>query len=198
MTTIRRPEQEVSDDGLFYSQEWEHDTGPTSTLFPSAPSTVAATDKTTSQMKRKPVEVTQYDGASVSLMEEDISSPAATVTSEPKVAHFRRTLFRSWLWEILSCLVAIASLVAFAVILKIYDGSALSEWTHTITINSILSILITVIKAMVVVPLAEGLSQLKWSWFEEKERSLNDLVTFDEASRGILGASKLVIRVKPW
>ena len=194
MADTGRPGQNLSDD-ISYSQEWAHDTDPSSTLFPSAPSTVVANENSPTYIKRKPVEQTRLDGADVSLMEEDISpTPKSTSTA----SRHTKSIFKSWLWELLSCVAAVASLVAFAILLRIYDGSALNAWEHGITINSIISILVTMMKASVVVPLAEGLSQLKWVWFEEKERSLKDLVIFDEASRGVLGASKLVLFVKPW
>lgn len=180
MAHVLRPEQHQNDE-ISYS----------STLNSRAPSTIVAMEKTPSPKKGNSV-ARDYDGANISLMEEDATTPSRT--NHRPVSE----LFQAWIWEILSCIVAIAALVAFAVILRVYNGSSLSEWPHVITINSIISILVTLIKAMVVVPLAEGLSQLKWSWFEERERSLEDLVTFDEASRGIWGASKLVLFIKPW
>lgn len=194
MAENRRDEAGMSNE-MSYRQDWEHDSAPSSILSPSSPSTVVAAERRTSYVERKPVEVTQYDGAGISLMEADVSRSLRSPSPTPR---YTRSIFKSWVWEIMSCFAALTSLVTLVVILDIYNGSALDAWEHTITINSIISILVTIMKASVVLPLAEGLSQLKWVWFDEQERSLKDLVVFDEASRGVIGASKLILFVKPW
>jgi hypothetical protein len=50
-------------------------------------------------------------------------------------------------------------------------------------------------KTSILLVTAEGLSQLKWTWFS-KARSLNDVVTFDIASRGPSGAIALLLSLK--
>lgn len=112
----------------------------------------------------------------------------------------RRTFFgvvTSWTWELLSCLLAIGALIGILVVLKQFNGKSLQDWPYHFTINTLVSILVTIIKVAIVVPLAEGISQLKWSWYKRRENALADMVVFDSASRGIFGASRLLFTRNP-
>ena len=47
------------------------------------------------------------------------------------------------------------------------------------------------------IPVVECLGQLKWTWFTgSRPRPLIDFQLFDEASRGVFGSFKLLIRFK--
>ena len=59
------------------------------------------------------------------------------------------------------------------------------------SINTIVSILSTILKASAALILAEGISHLKWNFFQQY-RLLNDLANFDKASRGPLGCLQLL------
>jgi hypothetical protein len=101
-----------------------------------------------------------------------------------------RVLSWGWTWEILSFGVAFASLAGIFALLAVQNERSLPHWPSQISVNTLLSVLVTIMKAAMVIPIAEGLSQLKWSWFR-KDRPLQDIVAFDEASRGTYGVSKL-------
>jgi hypothetical protein len=62
--------------------------------------------------------------------------------------------------------------------------------------NSILSLLSTIAKICVLIPVSKGLGQLKWVWFAKKERSLRDIETFESASRGLTGSALLMWKLK--
>ena len=81
------------------------------------------------------------------------------------------------------------------VTLVLTNHKPLPHWPMRITLNSFISILGTIIKAAMVIPIAEGISQLKWLWFK-KEGVLKDIQTFDEASRGMVGSLKLLLGTK--
>ena len=51
----------------------------------------------------------------------------------------------------------------------------------------------TIFKAALLLPVAEGLGQLKWNWFR-KPRPLADITIFDSASRGPRGALQLILK----
>jgi len=92
------------------------------------------------------------------------------------------------------------ALVSIAVVMKYFDGKELPNW-HTwgdfrFTINSLLAIIYTVGLTCAMIPISGGLSQLKYIWFVEKDRSLADLDTFDAATRGKLGSAKLLWRLR--
>ena len=99
----------------------------------------------------------------------------------------------SWLWESISCLTAVAGMVATVVLLHYYDSKALPSWPLGITLGSLLSIFATVITASISVPLSSGLGQLGWIKFRHHPHPLAHIGNFDAASRSILGGLQLVI-----
>ncbi|RAL12401.1 DUF3176 domain-containing protein [Aspergillus homomorphus CBS 101889] len=101
-----------------------------------------------------------------------------------------------WLFEIVSCVIAVGALVAIVVVLQTYDGKPMPNWPYGITLNALISLLVTVMKAAMVYPITEGLSQLKWSWFN-RQNKLNDLAVLDAASRGAVNAVFVLFRFLP-
>jgi hypothetical protein len=65
-----------------------------------------------------------------------------------------------------------------------------------ISVNSVVSWLGTIARMCLLVPLSNGLGQLKWTWFSDRERSLTDISIFDAASRGASGSVQLIWRLK--
>ncbi|KAI1139212.1 hypothetical protein F5Y05DRAFT_341383 [Hypoxylon sp. FL0543] len=100
-----------------------------------------------------------------------------------------------WLFEIIAWVVSAAALAAIIIILAVTDEKPLPQWPMSITLNSVISCMSTLMKAALIIPVAESISQLKWVWFKKAE-SLEDIQTFDEASRGTWGSLKLLFRTK--
>ncbi len=90
----------------------------------------------------------------------------------------------TWIWETASATVAIACFACIVGILLTVNDKPVPNWPSGLSVNAILSVLVTVIKGAVGVTIAECLSQLKWSWFKQ-QRKLVDLSTFNDASRGV-------------
>jgi hypothetical protein len=82
------------------------------------------------------------------------------------------------------------------VTLRIFDGKEQPDLPLGITINSSLQYLTSLAKLAFIVPLIEGLGQLKWLWFKAEPRPLLDFEVYDEAMRGGLGSFKLFFRLK--
>ncbi|KAJ5420999.1 hypothetical protein N7465_003518 [Penicillium sp. CMV-2018d] len=93
----------------------------------------------------------------------------------------------SWTFEILNCLIAVAFLIAIILVLYNFDGKPVPDWPYGITLNALVSVLSTAMKAGMVCMATEALSQLKWSWFSQGNK-LSDLALLDAASRGPVGA----------
>ncbi|KAI0104248.1 hypothetical protein GGR51DRAFT_549509 [Nemania sp. FL0031] len=93
-----------------------------------------------------------------------------------------------WWWEIASLAVSVVSMGIAIYLLSQINGIALHEWPFPIQPNSLLSVLTTVGKASMLVPIASCMSQLKWHHFSIRERPLDHLELFDSASRGPWGA----------
>lgn len=100
----------------------------------------------------------------------------------------RKLMALSWAVEFFWCLVSIVLLAALAMILAIHNGKPLPRWPLGLTLNTVVALLATFCRASFVVAVTEGVSQLKWNWFAEKPRPLNDLEIFDQASRGPWGS----------
>lgn len=70
---------------------------------------------------------------------------------------------------------------------------------HTIgfslSINSIISIFSTVVKSLILIPVAASIGQLKWLWFSDGHK-LSDFQRFEAARSGPLGAVLLFWAMK--
>src|SRR5277367_1653535 len=97
--------------------------------------------------------------------------------------------------EIGACVLIIAALFAIIATLYPHQNKPLPQWPYSISVNTLRSVYVVVLKTSVALVAAEGLGQLKWTWFR-RERPLEDLVKYDEASRGPLGALKLLWRLR--
>ncbi|KAI1734709.1 hypothetical protein F4680DRAFT_437615 [Xylaria scruposa] len=100
----------------------------------------------------------------------------------------------AWVAEVLSCSVAILSLLAIVIVTRSHEGQPLPSWPLGISINALVAIFATLLKVGLTVPLSEGISQLKWQWFSEQPRSLLDMHEFDSASRGPWGSFLFLLR----
>ncbi|KAG5661338.1 hypothetical protein KAF25_005460 [Fusarium avenaceum] len=99
----------------------------------------------------------------------------------------------SWWPEITWCVFAIGLLAALIGLLKAFDGQPAPEW---VSLNTVVAAISTICRAAMVVPVSEGLSQLKWNAFVRSQRPLNDLKTFDQASRGPFGSLLLLSKAR--
>lgn len=102
-----------------------------------------------------------------------------------------------WSWELLCLAVVVICFAAVVGLLLALQDRPVPDWPSGITVNALLSVLVTVMKGVTGIIIAECLSQLKWQWFK-REKSLVDLVIWDEASRGIWGAGRLLMTPRTW
>ena len=96
-------------------------------------------------------------------------------------------------------MLGVAAMVSMSAVLLRYDGQSLPSWGTLfgadINLNAVLSLLGLVIKSSLMLAVVECISQLKWTWFAGKEHQpLEDLHTFDNASRGPMGALQLLLK----
>ncbi|KAF1991323.1 hypothetical protein K402DRAFT_322720 [Aulographum hederae CBS 113979] len=102
----------------------------------------------------------------------------------------------SWTFEYISLLVGLGSIAGIVAVLATFNGQALPDWPHHITLNALIALLATVANANIAIPLQSGLSQLKWIRFKSSRAPLADMEVFDEASRGTWGALKLLVTAR--
>ncbi|KAI9898035.1 hypothetical protein N3K66_006395 [Trichothecium roseum] len=101
--------------------------------------------------------------------------------------------FRQWAFEIWSLVGVLATFAALCAMLAAFDGRAVFEW-KSITLNTIVSTLAVVMKALLLFTTAECIGQWKWILFCGGQRTLMDFERIDLASRGPLGSFYLAWR----
>lgn len=105
-------------------------------------------------------------------------------------------LVRLWQAELLCCLCACLLLLGLCLTLRQFDQKPQPSWPGGLTLNTVVAVLSTVSRFLVVVPVTQGLLQLKWNWFAAGQRSLRDIYFFDQASRGMWHIFGLLGRVR--
>ncbi|KAI8157588.1 hypothetical protein K4K49_005285 [Colletotrichum sp. SAR 10_70] len=105
--------------------------------------------------------------------------------------------FLAWWQELIWCAISLISVCALYILLRHYDNKKLPDWPSGLTLNTVIALLATVARSAFVIPVSEGLSQLKWLWYR-KQRTLKDFQDFDAASRGPWGSLQLVKTTKGW
>ena len=105
------------------------------------------------------------------------------------------TSLTNWWQELTACLLSVVALLAIIATLRPHQNKPLPQWPYLVSVNSLLSIYVTILKAAVLLVIAEGLSQLKWQRFED-DRPLDELARYDEASRGPMGSLRLLWRLR--
>ncbi|KAF5707191.1 hypothetical protein FMUND_11245 [Fusarium mundagurra] len=101
---------------------------------------------------------------------------------------------RVWWLEFLLLLFSGLLLGAICAILAHYNHKPLPDGNNLmgVTLNTLLAILATVLRATIALIAFEVIAQLKWNWISERFRPMQDLRRFDHASRGVYGSIKLL------
>lgn len=127
------------------------------------------------------------------------SSPISitpTPSGKHAASHWRRRLHGWWYWELSGVALSIGCIVAIVAILPRLDNKPLARWNFIMAPNTLISTFITVAKTSMLLAVAEGMSQLKWLYFQEDTRSLARLETFNDASRGPWGSLRFLMSRK--
>ncbi|KAK4162908.1 hypothetical protein QBC43DRAFT_379646 [Cladorrhinum sp. PSN259] len=99
--------------------------------------------------------------------------------------------------EILAQLGGMGCLMAIIIILRRAEGRPPAELVWGITLNTLLAFLTSLTKVAFLVPVVEGLGQLKWLWFlSPKQRRLLDFQVFDDGTKGGIGTLRLLFSFK--
>ncbi|KAL2064485.1 hypothetical protein VTL71DRAFT_4979 [Oculimacula yallundae] len=130
--------------------------------------------------------------STASLLSSGGSKPTYHVSENNSPSWISKLIRDWWTLEILAWVVALGSMAVMVYFLKMYDQKPQSDWPFPITVNAFLQIFTTTLRGAILVPVAQSISQLKWTWFLRSNRPLEDFATFEEASRGIWGSLCLI------
>lgn len=100
-----------------------------------------------------------------------------------------------WTWESCSLIFSIGLLVAIYTILDHANNRPVEDWNFIINVNSLVAIISTVLRGVIVAIAAEIIAQQKWNsfWSSTSEpQPLAYFEQFDQGSRGIWGAACLL------
>lgn len=103
---------------------------------------------------------------------------------------------RAWAPEVGCILLAIGLFVALTVVLDTCNDNRLPQWPLGLTLNTVVALLATLCRSIIVLPVADAISQFKWNWFATGHRPIKDLYIFDQASRGPWGSLRLLSRMR--
>lgn len=108
-------------------------------------------------------------------------------------------MFNVWWSELAAILVAILAFLGLLFLSLTYRiRKKQPDWPNSITLNTIMSILIVLLRAALGYVIAECLGQQKWLSFRQKDRSLIDLDNYDRATRGPVGSLLLLGHPSTW
>jgi hypothetical protein len=100
----------------------------------------------------------------------------------------------SWITEFVALIVAAGAIVAIVVLLSKYDRTELPSW-NGVTLNALVSWLTTAAGICLAYVAGMTIAQLKWVWFAQQARSLEDLKLFNGAG-DVAGAIELLVRLR--
>ncbi|OBR10854.1 Carboxylic ester hydrolase [Colletotrichum higginsianum IMI 349063] len=153
-------------------------------------------DPTDNDTPGERIALTSFDNESNTAFITESRPLKETITSQDVTDKANETIWDAWWLETLSSLLALGCIIAIVVILSLHQGKPLPDWPALISVNSLTAIFTAVFKASLILPIAEGLGQLKWNWFHRPQK-LADVALFDNASRGPWGSLLLIIKQIP-
>ena len=109
----------------------------------------------------------------------------------------KRGFFQGWWWEMAAAAVTLGCMVAVVYILFLMQDRPADDWAvPLINLNSTIAAFVTAAKSTALLIIASCVGQSKWLHFQARPSRLQDLDTFDAASRGPSGALKLLWRLR--
>jgi hypothetical protein len=100
-----------------------------------------------------------------------------------------------WYVEIIAMTLSLTSLAAVIGMLAYMNNKPLDAFSVDISINTVIAILITVMRTSMMVGVGSCIAQSGWLYFKNGPRTITDLQAFDEATRGIKGSIKLLFSI---
>ncbi|CAN9085709.1 hypothetical protein B0T12DRAFT_342594 [Alternaria alternata] len=137
-------------------------------------------------------------------IEDEKTDPAPNIAQriEEKLWRWNSSgnIMERWMLEIVSWLISAVCMGAIIAVLIALKDKPANKWPFDdigFTLNAFVSILSRIAGAALLLPVAEALGQLKWSWFIKGDsKKMWDFEMFDNASRGPWGAFLLLIHTR--
>lgn len=137
--------------------------------------------------------VTQADQKPYSLVLQPLVHFAISTshTATMKGTYIANILKDTWFLQTLAVCGSMLLVGVLAALLIYFDNKLVFDW-NGITLNAIVALVATILKALVAFTVSECIGQAKWIWLSWQQRPVRDLALIDEASRGPLGSVKIL------
>ncbi|KAI1777017.1 hypothetical protein F4818DRAFT_439378 [Hypoxylon cercidicola] len=150
-------------------------------------------DTATDHMDRSPTSSNIQSIPIPETLDETRPAQASEKTKLPSKSS-RFNLFSNWWWwweigAIILCVVCVGLVIK---VLQMVENQPIELWPYAIRPNSLISVLTTIAKAAMLIPIASCISQAKWSHFQRRPHALDHLQLYDDASRGPWGSFLLL------
>lgn len=118
--------------------------------------------------------------------------PASTLDSRTRFKYF---LYRAWFHESLSFFAAFVIFAVLIGLLAAFNGHDLEDaGFYSEVPSSSITFLVTLMRTFMLLPIASGIAQLKWHWFHHQRHPLSDIEVFDDATRGVGGSLRMILK----
>jgi len=137
-------------------------------------------------------------GSQPDFQKQDLNNKDLLTDKEPaQVPSSKRyRIFWYWKWELAELLLAVGLLAAITSLLLHFNQQRVPDWGYTINLSTLLALLATILRALIVTVTGQIISQAKWAWyFGDRPRPLQHLQDFDSGSRGARGSALLLPKV---
>ncbi|KAI1115443.1 hypothetical protein F5Y14DRAFT_410596 [Nemania sp. NC0429] len=145
-----------------------------------------------------------------SLLGHEMDNPDSQPKLQPQVAEVessvpfqRPSVLQWWRWELVMLVISLIAFVALVIVLAIEDGKLAHSW-GPLTLNSLNSLLTTVVGTSLGAIVSSALSQSLWNGFGQLRtssdlttRPAQDLQLYNDASRGPMGSLALLWKRGP-
>lgn len=113
---------------------------------------------------------------------------------------WRSLVYRTWFIEFVAFAVAFIFLIFALGLLALFNTRRINEvgtgmWSNTP--NSTLNFFVSTMRTAMLLPVASGIAQLKWNWYQNRH-SLADMEVYDDATGGVAGSLKLLLKPRFW
>ncbi|KAI1322441.1 hypothetical protein F5Y16DRAFT_40772 [Xylariaceae sp. FL0255] len=131
-------------------------------------------------------------------IQEHVQDDTGAIFPVPDEAGFIRKLYstlqtQSWINELLIWIFSLLLFTAIVVVLSNFDEKPFSDWRAPISLNTLLSALITFLFIFVSSAINMCVLQLKWNHFASTH-PISDLVLFDQNAVSVYGSLSLLIK----
>ncbi|KAI9715404.1 MAG: hypothetical protein M1828_000864 [Chrysothrix sp. TS-e1954] len=176
---------------------------PQEAYFSPTPNSTEIHSKQGSKTLRRAIEV---EGAIPVAHDDGANLLTGGGNSRVHVSSFKDVIqiLRWWQPELFAVVLTLAAFNALVAVLKHYDGVAVQDldFPSALTLNGLIALLSTFIRAALMVPIGSALSQEAWLWLSEnryhrsRHGQLRDFEFTDAASRGAWGSFLSLFRTR--